>query len=127
MTVVSRKSIQNEIKVKSVKVKPAFYAICYHEMKLIAHNCGYNLVLHGSLNRDMDLIAIPWIEDVEEPDFMINLFAKYLGGSIMEQSEKSKHCFAHGRMSYVINLNRERDENGDDKQYYIDISVTPTK
>ena len=111
---------------KSIKVKPAFYALSYHNLKTIAQNCGYNLVLHGSLNRDMDLIAIPWVEAVTHVDTMIKLFADYLGGSIMEQSEKSKYCFPHGRMSYIINLNRTRDKDGNDKQYYLDISVMPT-
>lgn len=111
---------------KPTKVKPAFYALCYYELKEIAARCGYNLVLHGSLSRDMDLIAIPWVEAVTHVDTMIKLLADYLGGSIMEQSEKSKHCFPHGRMSYIINLNRTRDKDGNDKQYYLDISVMPT-
>ncbi len=125
MTVVSRKSIQDEIKVKSVKVKPAFYALCYYELKLIAQSCGYNLVLHGSLNRDMDLIAIPWTETVTSANSMIMLLNDYLGGDVMKMSHKQRFCFPHGRMSYVINLNRGEFTDSD-PQYYLDISVIPT-
>ncbi len=33
-----------------------------------AREMGYNLVLHGSLNRDCDLIAIPWTNE-PQPHF----------------------------------------------------------
>lgn len=47
---------------KPVHAKPSLYAYYFYELKVIALQFGYNLCLHGSLNRDMDLIAIPWIE-----------------------------------------------------------------
>ena len=56
-----RETNNNNI-VKPTHAKPSYYAIMFEPLKKIAIKYGYNLVLHGSLNRDMDLIAIPWIE-----------------------------------------------------------------
>jgi hypothetical protein len=109
---------------KPTHAKPSLYAYYFQSLKEIAKEFGYNLVLHGSLNRDLDLIAIPWVEELGDMDKMIHEFAEHLGGNVMIMSEAQKHCFPHGRVSYVINLNRgEFTDN--DQQYYLDISVTP--
>ncbi|MBC8053754.1 MAG: hypothetical protein H7Y13_11885 [Sphingobacteriaceae bacterium] len=112
---------------KPIHAKPSLYAFYFEALKIIALKYGYNLVLHGSMNRDLDLIAIPWQHELGDVDTMINEFSDKLGGQVMEQSEEGKYCFPHGRMSYVINLNREcqSHKNWEDPQYYIDISVIP--
>jgi hypothetical protein len=129
---------------KPVHAKPSLYAFYYEALKGIAFRYGYNLVLHGSLNRDLDLIAIPWAEEVGSHDEMIEEFILILGGDLMyangvvrsharktgqdQKWEKYKETH-HGRMQYVINLNREcaeKDGKWTDPQYYIDISVMPT-
>lgn len=110
---------------KPIHAKPSLYAYYFYNLKEIALKYGYNLVLHGSLNRDMDLIAIPWQEELGEVDAMINEFSEHLGGTVMILSDAQKHCFPHGRFSYVINLNRG-EWTDEDPQYYLDISVTPT-
>jgi hypothetical protein len=51
---------------KPIKAKPHFYAVCLPGLQEIARNLGYNLVVHGSMNRDLDLIAIPWIDEPKE-------------------------------------------------------------
>jgi hypothetical protein len=113
-----------EAKVKITHVKPAMYSYFYYELRVIALKYGYNLVLHGSLNRDLDLIAIPWFESLGDMELMIKEFAEYLKGDVMEMTEKQKNCFPHGRLSYVINMNRGHTWDKDE-QYYIDISVIP--
>ena len=45
---------------KPKHIKPGLYAIYFENLKDIACEYGFNLVVHGSLNRDLDLIAIPW-------------------------------------------------------------------
>jgi len=47
-------------------MKPAsrapIYAACvYPELAELCRDCGYALAVHGSLARDFDLIAIPWV------------------------------------------------------------------
>jgi hypothetical protein len=111
---------------KPIHAKPSLYAFYFEELKAIALHYGYNLVLHGSMNRDLDLIAIPWQEQLGDYNVMIEAFSKCLGGEIMPQTEEQIHCFPHGRLSYVINLNRSgKWNNYQDAQYYIDISVIP--
>lgn len=117
---------------KPTHVKPSFYSYCFEELKDIAKTYGYNLVLHGSLNRDLDLIAIPWVDVIGSVDKMIDEFAQYLGAERIVMTDKQKNCFPHGRMSYILNLRRSvpifsNIQWEDDKQYYLDISVMPTK
>jgi hypothetical protein len=40
------------------------YAAIYHGLAEIARQHGYALAIHGSLQTDLDLIAVPWIEEV---------------------------------------------------------------
>lgn len=114
---------------KPIKAKPQFYAQCFLQLKTIAELFGYNLVIHGSMDRDMDLIAIPWGMELKPAIDMVNAMVEYLGGHIMEETESAREAFAkrrHGRRNYVINLNRGgKSTNYDDPQYYIDISITP--
>lgn len=111
---------------KPIHAKPSLYAYYFESLKGIALKYGYNLVLHGSLNRDLDLIAIPWQKEIGSCEEMIEEFCEHLGGMRMRMSKDQKYCFPHGRMSYVINLNRgERSNPYDDPQYYLDISVIP--
>ena len=43
---------------KPIKVKPMFYSVILEPLKILALEFGYNLVVNGSLNRDLDLILI---------------------------------------------------------------------
>lgn len=119
---------------KPMHAKPGLYAFFFEGLKAIARSYGYNLVLHGSMNRDLDLIAIPWVLGCQgSHERMIREFCDCIGhASIMVLPEKDCPLYnvtAHGRMQYVININRECEQKGDDwldPQYYIDISVIPT-
>lgn len=129
---------------KPIHAKPSLYAYYFMELKEVALQYGYNLVLHGSLNRDLDLVAIPWQEKVGSHDEMIEEMINIIGGELMfangvrrafaknipESSEWPKYSVTHhGRMQYVVNLNRKsqmKDGEWSDPQYYLDISVMPT-
>jgi len=41
---------------KPIHVKPSFYSYLFQPLKEIALKYGYNLVLHGSLNRDFSVM-----------------------------------------------------------------------
>ena len=127
---------------KPTHAKPSLYAFYYEVLKEIAFKYGYNLVLNGSMNRDLDLIAIPWQEKVEPHEPMIKEMADCLGGYVMgEKGGQTKENFDafknkfHGRESWIININRGISAKYDgmvvefkeheDPQYYIDISVLP--
>lgn len=114
---------------KPIKVKPSFYAFCFEPLKEIAKKHGYNLVMHGSLNRDFDLIAIAWAEKYSDELEMIQEMDMFLNGKSSER--KIDYMFSilpPNRKSYVINLNRGGSWNDyQDGQWYLDISVINEK
>lgn len=113
---------------KTIKAKPNYYAAVFEPMKKIAYEFGYNLVIHGSMDRDMDLILIPWEEVVKPTDNLIDALVAYTGGELLLHGKKQNRYSIIGgtRKSYVINLYRGHVFSDKDPQYYIDISVTPT-
>lgn len=132
--------MKQNLPIKPIHAKPSLYAYYFETLKAIAIDYGYNLVLHGSMNRDLDLIAIPWQVDIKPYLPMIEEFAKVLGGEVLPETEEKREAFAikfHGRRCYVININRDlvmkyagmgktQIKHHSDPQYYIDISITPT-
>lgn len=118
---------------KPIHAKPSYYAVMFEPLKEIALKYGYNLVIHGSLNRDLDLIAIPWNEELGIVEDMINEFADYVGGKIQDWVEGQRNA-PHGRKWYVIDIYRGGyiSDSGfaemkytKDPETYIDISVIP--
>jgi hypothetical protein len=129
---------------KPTHAKPSLYAYYFYDLKEIAKEYGYNLVLHGSLNRDLDLIAIPWVDDPKPELDLINAFSKHLNGWTSDApSLFLPGKLPGGRHTYIIQLNRggymntgtglhepltegrEIPEYVPDPQYYVDISITP--
>jgi hypothetical protein len=41
-------------------------------MRRAAKDAGYAITVHGSLNRDIDLVAVPWIESAWDKDALVN-------------------------------------------------------
>jgi hypothetical protein len=124
---------------KPIHARPSLYAFYFEGIKEIGLRYGYNIVLHGSMNRDLDLIAIPWVEEVGDKLEMLNEIAESIGGYILNEDKENRQLFRvkyHGRECWVININRsikskfsglvtEFIDEGD-PQYYIDISIMPT-
>ena len=112
---------------KPTHVKPSFYAFIYEQIKDIAKDYGYNLVLHGSMNRDLDLIAIPWIDN-PKPELELVHRIDYVINEIPRNAEHNYQfsVLPGGRNSYVINICRGGEWNKyQDANYYLDISFTP--
>ena len=112
---------------KPIHARPSYYAQIFFDLKEIAFRYGYNLVLHGSMNRDLDLIAIPWAKTVKSHINMIKAFYKYLGVKIYYTQVGKLHITEkpHGRIVHTINIYRGEKGKGDyhDPQYYLDISI----
>jgi hypothetical protein len=53
---------------KTIDEMEAFYRSALPAMKAAARECGYALAVHGSMRRDLDLIAAPWTEEHTDPD-----------------------------------------------------------
>jgi len=119
---------------KPTHVKPSLYAVYFHDMKVKAREYGYNLVIHGSLNRDMDLILIPWEKKTRSVNNLMKEFCRMLDGRETKRTIKPK---PHGRVTRIINIHRGGyvgpfdgkkgfHEYKEDPQYYLDISIMPT-
>lgn len=108
---------------KPIAVKPRLYAMYFQNLMEIARDMGYNLLISGSMNRDLDLVAVPWVDVPKSEMELIQAFDTYLRGVSMD---KPKHyiqsMLSGGRSNYIINLNRSGEV---DPQYYLDISITP--
>lgn len=117
---------------KKPTYKPQVYAFFFQPMQAIAKKMGYNLLLSGSLNRDMDLVAVPWIDNPKPEIELVRALDMLLRG----------HCWANetsyypankpgGRRSYILSLNRGTiSEIGqwianEDSEWYVDLTITP--
>jgi hypothetical protein len=117
---------------KPIHAKPGLYAMFYEHLKLIAKEYGYCLLIHGSLSRDLDLVAVPWVDEPRSEEKMILEFHEYLTGQrlVNNEGKPESSILPGGRRNYTISLNRG-DRDGEwvrfaDQEYYLDISVVQT-
>ena len=83
------------------KPRPSYapvYAALYPAMAEVARECGYALAVHGSLQRDFDVVAIAWTNVVQTPfDLITALTAKFdlklIGGPTVKN---------HGRVAWTL-------------------------
>lgn len=99
-------------KSKYGRISTIVYAVMLGDLQQVARDNGYALAVHGSLNRDFDIVAIPWTDAAIPAEDLVTAMARALRtGPITEPELKP-----HGRVAWSICL-----ECG----YYIDLSVMP--
>ncbi len=54
------------------------YAALYPGLCDVARQHGYALAIHGSLQKDMDLIAVPWVEDAKPAEELVAAMKAHL-------------------------------------------------
>jgi hypothetical protein len=60
-------------------------------IRRVARDAGYAITVHGSLARDIDLVAVPWIEhNVSSPDYLAERVAAVIAGQL-------GRCNIHGK------------------------------
>lgn len=83
------------------KPRPSYapvYAALYPEISAVAREYGYVLAVHGSLQRDFDVVAIAWAEDVRTPlelieGLVLRFDFKLIGGPTLKN---------HGRVAWTL-------------------------
>lgn len=80
---------------------PVYAAALYPQLAELARTHGYALAVHGSLQRDFDLIAIPWVESPSEPQTFVDAItsgfaAKEVGGPPSDRP--------HGRRTWSLSI-----------------------
>jgi hypothetical protein len=79
---------------------PIYAAALYPDLAVIAREHGYALAVHGSLRRDFDLVAIPWVEKPSEPQVLVDdICKKFLIRQIGTVGKKP-----HGRRAWTISI-----------------------
>lgn len=119
---------------KPTAYRASIYAWMVPRITEVARELGYAIGVHGSMHRDLDLIAVPWTEEAKPADELVEAIREYVDGIITATGtegarwsvEQGKFVSAtienparkpHGRLAWNIHL-----ANGP----FLDISVMPT-
>ena len=82
------------------------------EVRAAAREVGYAIAVHGSLERDLDLIAVPWVASAVPAKELAEHVAKKIGGHVINGEYKP-----YGR--YAVSIQK------DGWYRLIDLSITP--
>lgn len=95
------------------------YAATIHQLRARARQLGYALGVHGSLKRDIDLIAAPWTEEAVEPATLAEELRaeaeRVVGFAVFGPDDSFPRHKPHGRLCWTIHFNGT----------YIDLSILP--
>jgi hypothetical protein len=101
-----------------------WYVMAYAKLDRIAMRHGYALALHGSMSRDLDLIAIPWTDDAADPEKLLKAIDRFVmekTTSVNRHGNKLGNFYAtkkpHGRLAYAIHIGHDG--------HYLDLSIMP--
>lgn len=98
--------------------RAAFFACMWDDIRQCAMDHGWAVALHGSLSSDMDIMAMPWVEDVITFEELIDKIVDLFNGNHM-----SKNYFItynekpHNRIVATIPIFAD---------FYLDISTIKT-
>ncbi len=97
----------------------AWYAATYTQLERIAWRHGYCLALHGSMGRDVDMLAAPWTKDADSPERLVRAFIKaiYKGQDKAWLKDRVPEQKPHGRIAYSFHLGSSG--------CYVDVSIMP--
>lgn len=109
---------------------PAAYVALFPIISKAANECGYALGLHGSFNRDFDIMAMPWVDEAVEAKELIQRITNAITflkvDVMMDDFTEDKPKFRgridgperkpHGRQAWNIHLGGGKT---------LDISVMP--
>ena len=76
------------------------YACVYAQLAEVTRSHGYALAAHGSLAADFDLVCIPWVPGVSDPQSVVDeITSRFAIEQFGEPSQKE-----HGRIAYTISF-----------------------
>lgn len=95
--------------------RAVFYTVLYPQFRQVALNLGYTLALHGSMASDMDLVAIPWIENVASELDLVQAISNCIGDTVWKGHHfKDPTQRPHNRVTYTLSIFSD---------WYIDLSI----
>lgn len=112
---------------KPTDVKAAAFAWMIPHLTQVARIYGYAIGLHGSMNRDLDLIAVPWTDSAAPAETLVEAIRDAVDGYIRNDQRTEENRYdaqtrnpcdkPHGRRAWTIYFCGRR--------FYIDLSVMP--
>lgn len=82
------------------------YVSLFPHLAEIANRHGYAMAAHGSFQRDMDLVAIPWTDNAADAEALVDNIANFLktlegtfGTGVDPEGGEKK---PHGRVAWLI-------------------------
>lgn len=101
------------------------YAQILPRIRAKAKGLGYAIAIHGTMNRDLDLLAVPWVEDAAGAEDLVKAIAEEVQGYVIGDvdsrgtiSDSPTKRQPHGRLSWNICWGGKP---------FIDLSVMPRK
>lgn len=79
----------------------ALYCHLYPLLVKAARAQGYTLAIHGSLSRDLDLIAVPWHPGARSAEDLVGALLRTVG---QREPAGEPQARINGRVSYVLPL-----------------------
>jgi len=100
-----------------------YYEVLIAALRHVAYRCGYAIAVHGSLERDIDLIACPWRDSAPGADHLVGMLKKaieaIIGVARERECDPNPRHMPCGRLAWSFYLTHE------DTGPYIDLSVMP--
>jgi len=59
------------------------YAQLLPRIREAAKGLGYAIAIHGTMRRDLDLLAVPWVSEAASADELVEMVAKEVGGFVV--------------------------------------------
>lgn len=100
-----------------------FYVHQLNALIAAGREIGYCILPHGSLSRDLDLVAVPWAEDVSDKDELAKVLAEVASPGIVRKSYTLWEVKPHGRRACSIPICMTDYNDTRDGVGHIDLSV----
>ena len=91
------------------------YCCIFGKLQQVARDNGYSLCVHGSMDRDFDLVAIPWTDEAVDP---VELIHVAFVDALRPDSVSEVELKPHGRLAWFLCVGSGLG---------VDISVMPRK
>jgi hypothetical protein len=100
----------------SASLMPAIYSHRIADIQCIARAHGYAIAIHGSMQRDLDVVAFPWTKKAVQPKTLVKRLCD--GLDLMFDHSANPKEKAHGRLAWTLLMNGA---------CWMDLSVMPRK
>lgn len=78
------------IKYKKPHSPASYYSLLIEPIRSIAYDLGYAIGLHGSMQRDLDIIAVPWITSCASAERLAKDIAIAVDGLIADETNSGR-------------------------------------